>query len=60
MVVQRLVDVERKLRVQAEALAAEKAKEAECLKGELTVLQVSFAWSMQSTPTVKYLCRVYC
>ena len=40
MVVQRLVHVERKLRLQAEALAAEKAKEAECLKGELTVLQV--------------------
>lgn len=40
MVVQRLVNAERTLRLQAEALAAEKAEEAERLKGELTVLQV--------------------
>ena len=44
MVVQRLVDVERKLKSQAEALAAEKSKEVECLKGELSVLQVGGAW----------------
>lgn len=42
MVTQRLVNVERKLRLEAEALAAERAQEAECLKGELTVLQVGF------------------
>lgn len=42
MVTQRLVNVERKLRLEAEALAAEKAQEAERLKGELTVLQVGF------------------
>ena len=40
MVVQRLLSSERTLRLQAEALAAEKAEEAERLKGELTVLQV--------------------
>ena len=47
MVTQRLVHVERKLRIEAEALAAEKAEEAERLKGELTVLQVGlhcYAW----------------
>ncbi len=42
MVTQRLVNVERKLRLEAEALAAEKAQEAEHLKGELTVLQAGF------------------
>lgn len=41
MVTQRLVHVERKLRLEAEALAAERAQEAERLKGELTVLQVA-------------------
>ena len=41
MVVQRLVNAERTLRIQAEAMAAEKAEETERLKGELTVLQVS-------------------
>ena len=40
MVVQRLVNAERTLRAQAEALAAEKTEELERLKGELTVLQV--------------------
>ena len=40
MVVQRSVNAERTLRLQAEALAAEKTEEAERLKGELTVLQV--------------------
>ena len=47
MVTQRLVNVERKLRMEAEALAAEKAEEAERLKGELTVLQAGlycYAW----------------
>ncbi len=42
MVTQRLVNVERKLRLEAEALAAERAQEAERLKGELTVLQAGF------------------
>ncbi|KAL3145829.1 hypothetical protein ABBQ38_015202 [Trebouxia sp. C0009 RCD-2024] len=40
MVVQRLVNAERTLRIQAETLAAEKAEENERLKGELTVLQM--------------------
>lgn len=47
MVTQRLVNVERRLRMEAEALAAEKAEEAERLKGELTVLQAClycYAW----------------
>ncbi len=42
MVTQRLVNVERKLRLEAEALAAERGQEAERLKGELTVLQAGF------------------
>ena len=42
MVTQRLVNVERKLRLEAEALAAEREQDAERLKGELTVLQVGF------------------
>lgn len=50
MVVQRLVSAERKLRLQAEALAAEKAEEAERLKGELTVLQVR--WNVELLTTV--------
>lgn len=40
MVVQRLVNAERTLRIQAETLVAEKSEENERLKGELTVLQV--------------------
>ena len=44
MVVQRLVNAERTLRLQAEALAAEKTEEAERLKGELTVLQVRWKY----------------
>ncbi|KAL0036922.1 hypothetical protein WJX77_005063 [Trebouxia sp. C0004] len=40
MVTQRLVNVERKLRLEAEALAADRAQEAERLKGELIVLQM--------------------
>lgn len=40
MVVQRLVNAERTLRIQAEGLVAEKTEENERLKGELTVLQV--------------------
>ena len=40
MVVQRLINVERQLRLQAEAAAAGKAEEVARLKGELTVLQV--------------------
>lgn len=43
MVVQRVVNVERRLRLQAEVVAAEKSEEVERLKGELTVLQVSLA-----------------
>ncbi len=49
MVTQRLVNVERKLRLEAEALAAEKAQEAERLKGELTVLQAGFCTTLLLT-----------
>ena len=54
MVVQRLVNAERTLRLQAEALAAEKAEEAESLKGELTVLQVR--WTL---PAGMLLCHLH-
>ena len=53
--VQRVVNVERRLRLQAEAVAAEKSEEVERLKGELTVLQVSLAmqFSDESLPRIR-------
>ncbi len=56
MVTQRVVNVERKLRQQAEALAAEKAEETERLKGELTVLQVSLVSSCCKPVTCELGC----
>lgn len=58
MVVQRLVNAERTLRIQAETLAAEKAEENERLKGELTVLQVRLCLHENDVQTGTGMCKL--